>query len=245
MTKQGCYVNFWLNANETGYTQSYWGPCGVATNVVFNSPDAVDSLETGSDSWLVIYSEENYKGHWKKIGPLQTISDFNQDHENMGNDSWKNNVHSFVLYGTQPSFWDDPNNGGPTLELNGETVIFFSDTNLTGDNITYFGDVQVANLGAEIYTSNNHEVGTYSHVDISSMAVGPQSYLGLFDEVNFGGNFLALSPNDTQRDLSNLHTQRGATGNWKNKIMSFWQCTYWPTTLGINTNMSGFYNNFP
>lgn len=245
MTKEECYVNFWLNANESGYTQSYWGPCGVATNVVQNSPDAVDSLTTGNHAWLVIYSEENYKGKWKKIGPGQTIPDLNHDHENMGSDSWKNNVHSFVVYGEQPSFWNDPNSGGPTLELNGETVIFFSDTDFGGDNITFFGDVQVPNMLDQIFTSNNHGLGQAGHPDIASMAVGTQSYLGLFDQPNFGGNIMTLSPNDTQRDLSNVKTQRGGTGNWENKIMSFWQCTYWPTTLGINIQFSGFYVLFP
>lgn len=106
MSTANCYVDFWENDNKDGRTKRFNGPIQISNlsdyyysgeNENFHNEldDSISSLATGSQAWLVVYTDNDYKGQSLAVNPNTTInklSDYGMD----------NDIASFQLFDQKP-----------------------------------------------------------------------------------------------------------------------------------------------
>lgn len=109
MSTANCYVQFWENKNKEdgGYHQfngptqdpnlsnNYWD--GKNQNFSNEMDDAISSMQTGSQSWVIIYSENDYTGKQYLVGPNSYIPDLSKISPDMDN-----TIASFQLFDAAP-----------------------------------------------------------------------------------------------------------------------------------------------
>jgi hypothetical protein len=115
-----CNVSFFSKNDEGGKSRSFPGPASYPSlsNVHYSNTNdsmkqSIDSADTDSSAWVMIYDQENFMGNSYKLypghsgkGSSNPYSDFN--HIQRGSDSsndWKSQVQSFKLYNHLPASW--------------------------------------------------------------------------------------------------------------------------------------------
>ncbi|MEZ5015621.1 MAG: hypothetical protein R2800_01095 [Flavipsychrobacter sp.] len=224
-----CHVTFYKNNDYDGDSDYYADPQGKESGVM----NGIDSMKTGSDTWVVVYNSKYYEGDWMKVGPSTSLSDLNNTSRSGGGD-WKNQIQSFVMYDSKPSFWDT-SSGTPTLDLNGCKVYFTENTNLKGDNKTYSGSTSVDSLLSVGYTT---DLTKSMYNSINSLKTGTGAWLAIYDETNYGGNYKRIYPNTTYKDLNSV--SRGTDGDWKNQIQSFELYNQLPSNWSLSFDQDTF-----
>jgi hypothetical protein len=228
-------VTFWNNNNYGGESDAFNG----AQRHSYSSSAAWDSLKTGAGTWLVIWNDSSYTGDYKKIGPNQNYSDLNHTDRSGGGD-WKNQITSFIIYGNQPSWWNDssapPNDD---LNLQPNDAVFCTGTYFNGNTAVFPADVSEPDLNSVAFPTN-----TYVDMknDIQSLATGSSAWLEIFNETNYGGSSLKIYPNTTYPDLNKV--SRSPSGDWKNQMQSFKLYKTLPEwSLGFDQDT--FFDSFP
>ena len=103
MSTPNCTVEFWEDSDRKGDNRTFSGPTSVSqmskehydgTSGTFNEmDDSVNSLSTGSQAWVTLYSDNNFTGSSVSYGPNSNIDDLG---------SMKNNMASFKLFDAAP-----------------------------------------------------------------------------------------------------------------------------------------------
>ncbi|MFI8979358.1 peptidase inhibitor family I36 protein [Ectopseudomonas khazarica] len=187
-----------------------------------SSPDisGVSSIETGSETWLIVYQGKSFDGDAMQLGPNTRIYDLTKVHTNRGNGNWDNQISSFVMYDHKPSFWASGATR-PELDLQDGEIIFAENTDFEGDCKIYRGTNYAGDLNNCQYGTN----GTNRDLknNISSLATGTNAWLEVYDQPDYRGEVLKVHPSTEYRDLASA--KRGSVGNWSNQLQSF-RCFY-------------------
>ncbi len=223
-------VNFYQNTNYEGEAIDFAGPLGVCSGLM----NMIHSIKTGAKGWLVVYSNEDYSGNWLKIGPSSAISDLCDIDKD-----WRNEIQSFALYGSKPSFWDT-SGGGPELKPHGCQVTFFEHDNFDGSNSSYLAPTSVSDITYVAYPSRQ---GGGVGASISSIITGPQAWVVLYDKANFTGNYHRQNPNTQHKDLSTV--SRGSDGDWEGHVVGFQLFDSLPADWVLGFDVNKFKSLFP
>ncbi len=191
-----------------------------------------DSVETFDSTWVIMFDDKDYKGNSKRIGPNTNLSDL--DSETRYNPSgvsqgdWKHQVKSFILYKHEPSFWNDNSHdyvnpsGVDLFSLPNGSTYFSENGGYLGNNGTYSAPYNCGDTADVGYTtSSTHLSGTGG---VTSLNNGPETYLIIFDDTDFNGNFKKINPGTPYSNLENVDRDNlsgVSQGNWQNKIQSF------------------------
>jgi hypothetical protein len=108
MSTANCYVDFWENDNKDGRHRRFSGPTSVSNlskyyyenekeNFSNEMDDSISSLATGSQSWVTVYSDNDYQGKQLTVGPGQTVNKLSGTNPVMEND-----IASFKLFDARP-----------------------------------------------------------------------------------------------------------------------------------------------
>ena len=187
-----------------------------------------DSLETASNTWVIVFNETNYYGDSMQVGPSTYLDDLNHTtrYNSSGSDEgdWKNQIQSFVLYKTKPSYWGrNPTRDELFVPPSGHAV-FTENNNFLGDNRTFTAPYNALNLGSVGYTTSGTEMYRTTGGTINSLRTGPNAWLIVFNEADCRGCALRVTPNTKHGDLNNItryNLQGEDEGDWKNQIESF------------------------
>lgn len=237
-----CRVSFYTGDKLGGSAVSYENPMGKQSGVLDSLGshiNGIESLVTGSQGWLVVYSDSDYGGDWLKVGPGTTIDDL-EDKQRGSKGDWKNQIQSFVLYSEKPSFWDNSTDGGPKYELDGCKAAFFANSNYDGDNITFLGPTTISDLSSYSYPTNFR---LSANDNFDSIRNGSGCWLVIYDDANFSGNYLRIYPNTNYSDLNNV--TRGSSDDWKNQISSLQLYNQLPASWVLSFDQAGFRKLFP
>lgn len=213
----------WNHSNQGGLSDSFTGTQGQ-DNIVGDT----DSLETAQNTWVIVFNGSDYTGDSLQIDPSKKLNDLNHidRHSSSGKKEgdWKNQIKSFVLYKSRPSYWGQvPSIDQLFLPSNGN-ALFTEDTDFLGNNRTFSAPYSAVNLQAIGYRTNSvHMFGTTGGT-INSLRTGNNTWLSVFDDFNSNGCFLKVGPNQKHSDLNNVDRISGngkVVGDWKNQIASF------------------------
>lgn len=227
-------VTFWNNNNKGGLSDTFNGAQGVPSGL-----SSIDCLETQSSTWLIVYNSNDYQGDYMKVGPSTYLSDLNHV-DRMGGGDWKNQIQSCVIYGSQPSWWN--NSGTPPIDVPvGATQAFFSENdNFAGDNRVFTANVNESDLNNNHYTTDS---GKDMKNNINSIKTGSSAWLQIWDETDYTGNFLQIYPNTSYKNLDEV--KRGSSGDWQNQIQSFNLYNSLPASWNLGFDSSAFIKSFP
>ncbi len=213
----------WNKKDEDGGLDSYTGTQGQSG--ILNT----NSLESSDSTWVIIFSENGYDkncdGDYKLINPNTTLDHLKD--VTRGSGDWENNIKSFWLYKTKPSWWNSGTR--PTydqlFEQPNNQALFTKGTNYTDSNGVFPAPSSEVDLLNTNYTSTGNRMDDeYDPGNISSISTGPNSWLLVFDGSSCTGNFLKIDPNTQQPDLGTLdrYDMDGVRqGDWANDISSF------------------------
>ena len=108
MSTANCTADFWENsANDNGSHdgghRKFTGPVSYSnlsqlhydneSGLTGEMDDSINSLATGSQAWLIVYSDNDYSGRSEMFGPNRTVGDLGD---------WKNDIASFQLFDFEP-----------------------------------------------------------------------------------------------------------------------------------------------
>jgi hypothetical protein len=242
----------WNNNDEGGGSDSYNGAQGQE-NIDANN----DSLQTADGTWVVVFDGTEYTGNLWKINPGTTEDDLN--HVNRYNSSgskvgvWKNAIQSFIIYKQEPAFWN--NSSWPSkaqlIQLQEYQALFTENENFEGDNRVFTGPDNEGSLSDIGYANDSDKMsGTGS---VSALRTGNGSWLIIFDDTDFNGDFLKIGPNVTYSNLNNegrYNLDGNEDGDWQDQIRSFllynYQPEFWNTPYSRPyVDFSTFYNLYP
>ncbi|MBU1188394.1 MAG: hypothetical protein KKC01_05115 [Gammaproteobacteria bacterium] len=205
-------VTFWNNNNYGGISSGF----SSAQRRTYTTSEAWDSLKTGSNSWLVVWDQSDCSGQYLKFGPNASNSDLNKT--DRGNDGdWKNQIKSFVLYASQPRWWND-GSAPPSDDLNlaASQAMFCSDQDFFADAATVTAETDKSDLNSVLYpTDSNRDMKD----NISALATGTSAYLEIWNDTGYSGDYLRVKPNSELPDLNNV--MRLPDGDWNNQMQSF------------------------
>ena len=230
-------VTFWNNHAYGGDSDTYNG----AQRRSYSTSKAWDSVKVGSDSWVVVWENSGYSGAYMKLGPNTDNSDFNKTDKSSGGD-WKNQIKAFIMYGREPSWWNDssapPNND---LNLASNECVFTDETWFNGNCATFFGTTQKSDLNSVKFPTNT---GVDLKNDIQSVATGASAWLEVWNDTDYSGDSLRIYPNTTYHDLDQV--ARIPKGDWKNQMQSFKLYNYLPDgSWALDFDEDKFFNAFP
>ncbi|MFM9947741.1 MAG: insecticidal delta-endotoxin Cry8Ea1 family protein [Saprospiraceae bacterium] len=203
-TNANCWVSFWEDNDYKGNTRTFSGAQSIYdlaeydyTNSSQEMDDSINSLKTGSSTWICLFTQHNFEGSILKVGPNETIPDLNEYKTPTGGD-FKNSIVSFVMYDSQPNFWStnvDTNAGSCWLKL-------YDGTRYTGERFTLYGAGDVVNaLCIEGYGQFNPVSSLYSYP--RSLTTGPGTWAELYDDGDYKNMVAQFGPNSLVSDLSN------------------------------------------
>jgi hypothetical protein len=245
----------WNNDNRGSFSDAYTGAQGQDN---LNAND--NSLETSAGTWVIIFDDTGYTGNCKKIPPstyLDSLSDTHR-HDNSGKEigNWKNEMQSFILYKQKPAFWDtgsdytQPSKSQLFVLHNGQATVA-ENYDYLGNNRTFAAPYNGSNTSNIGYTTSSTQMSGAG--SISSLKVGPNAWMIIFDDTDAKGNFKKVNPNVAENNLSEwtrIDIDGNNIGNWKNEIDSFLlypaQPGFWPTKYPrAYIDFVTLYNLFP
>lgn len=102
-----CTVEFWADKDEGGYNKTYTDPVSKSNLSTetweghdhHHMDDTIGSVRTGSQAWVLLYSQSNYSGRSVLVGPNTTVN--TEDLSSEGKDM-DDTIESFILYDTKP-----------------------------------------------------------------------------------------------------------------------------------------------
>lgn len=222
-----CTISFWNNSNKGGVSGAsvYNNPQGQS-DISANS----DSLETGDNTWVIVYNGKNFSGDFMEIKPNTPLMDLKDlPRGAKKGDNWKSQIQSFIMYNAQPSFWGTSNDK-PNLDHfvhnTANQAMFTEDTNFTNQCSIFPTDFASANNSYTYWQSSPMPAFGKSGMDdnINSIATSLNTWLIIFDDIHFTGNFLKIEPSRKYPDLDTVGRYDPAgnkKGDWKNQIQSF------------------------
>lgn len=233
-----CSISFYTNNDYDGSSITYSDPQGKESGVM----SGIDSLKTGDNTWVVVYDSQYYGGNWMKIPPNTNHSDLKKMQRGSdSDDNWKNQIDSFVMYSSKPSFWDG-SGAKPSFGPSSCHATFFENTSYKGDNKSYLSTTSKSSLGDEHYTTD----GTKSLKNtINSLETGPQTWLVIYDAESYQGNSKKVNPNTTCSDLNNWTDRGEGGGDWKNQIQSFQLYSQKPTDWDVYMDINHWEDQYP
>lgn len=204
-------VTFWNNHNYGGESDSFSSP----QRRTYTTSEAWDSLKTSSNTWVVVWDNSNFTGYYLKFGPNSDNSDLNKT--DRGDDDWKNQIKSFVMYGSKPSWWD--NGSTPPqydLNLSSTQAVLCSDQNYCADDAIFTAESDQSDLNSVDYpTDTSRDLKN----NISSLATGSSAYLEIWNATSYSGSYKRIQPNTKVPNLNDVY--RLPDGDWNNQMQSF------------------------
>lgn len=202
-TNANCWVSFWEDNDYKGNTRTFSGAQSIYDLAEYDynnsdqeMDDSINSLKTGSSTWICLFTQHNFEGSILKVGPNGTIKDLNEYKTPTGGD-FKNSIVSFVMYDSQPNFWStnvDTNAGSCWLKL-------YDGTRYTGERFTLYGAGDVVNaLCIEGFGLFNPVTSLYSYP--RSLTTGPGTWAELYDDRDYKNMVAQFGPNSLVSDLS-------------------------------------------
>ena len=204
-TNANCWVSFWEDNDYKGNTRTFSGAQSIYDLAEYDynnsdqeMDDSINSLKTGSSTWICLFTQHNFEGSILKVGPNGTIKDLNE-YKIPGGGDFKNSIVSFVMYDSQPNFWStnvDTNAGSCWLKL-------YDGTRYTGERFTLYGAGDVVNAacidGYYFYDSNT---GSSYYRFPNSLTTGPGTWAELYDDRDYKNMVAQFGPNSLVSDLS-------------------------------------------
>lgn len=242
----------WNNNDQGGGSDSYTGAQGQE-NIDANN----DSLQTSSGTWVIVFDGTEYTGNIWKINPSTYESDLNHvDRYNSSGSKvgvWKNAIQSFIIYKQEPAYWNSSSwpSKSELIELQEHQALFTENGNFEGDNRVFTGPYNAGSLSDIGYANDSDKMtGTGG---VTALRSGNGSWLIIFDDTDFDGDFLKIGPNTTYPDLNNVERKDvngNNDGDWKNQIQSFLLYTYQPEFWNTSysrpyVDFSTFYGLYP
>ncbi|TGE24472.1 hypothetical protein E5K00_04450 [Hymenobacter aquaticus] len=202
-TNANCWVQFWENNDyESGGTRKfeynevdglpmyvnnlseyYWD--GYDQKAKNQMDDSINSLKTGSSSWLCLYTEPFFQGKVMMVGYSQAIEELPHD--------FLNEVASFILYPSIPIFWN-ASSIGDTFQAGTCWLKLYLYENYDSTRCALYGAGEIANTNC---------LG--STADFRSLMTGPATWVRLYKDVKFDGEPVAqIGPNSLISALSQL-----------------------------------------
>lgn len=168
--------------------------------------DSINSLKTGDNTWICLFSKHNFEGDTVKFGPNQTINNLHDYHDGDGT-GFRNTTVSFVMYERQPDFWDvtDTHNTGDCW------VKLYTGLRFTANEYCLKGADEVYHTGETINTAcingyrtwvNSGSSAYYSYHYPRSLTTGPNTWVQLFEDISFKNQVSQFGPNSIIPDLS-------------------------------------------
>jgi|APTNR8051073442_1049403.scaffolds.fasta_scaffold00517_5 hypothetical protein len=202
-TNANCWVSFWEDNDYKGNTRTFSGAQSIYDLAEYDynnsdqeMDDSINSLKTGSSTWICLFTQHNFEGSILKVGPNGAIPDLNEYKTPTGGD-FKNSIVSFVMYDSQPNFWStnvDTNAGSCWLKL-------YDGTRYTGERFTLYGAGDVVNaLCIEGFGLFNPVTSLYSYP--RSLTTGPATWVELYDDRDYKNMVAQFGPNSLVSDLS-------------------------------------------
>lgn len=218
-----CSVSFWKNNKKGGGETTYEKPQGQADI----TPDS-DSIQVGDSAWVIVYNGKHFTGDFLELEPGTYKDDLNKLHRSSGGD-WKNQIRSFIMYNAKPSFWGtstDKPNIDHFVNHTTNQAIFTEDTNFESLCSIFPTNTTSANNSYTYWQSSPITFFEKYGMDgnINSLATGLNTWLIIFDDIHYTGNFLKVRPSTKYPDLNNIvryDSSGNKKGDWKNQIQSF------------------------
>lgn len=205
-------VTFWDNHNYKSGSNTFNG----AQRKSYTTAQPWDSVKVGDGTWMVFWDGSDYDGNYKKFGPNTSNDDFNHLDRGSSGD-WKNQIKSFIIYGMEPSWWNDnsapPNND---LNLQPHDAVFCAGTDFNSDTAVFQGPINESDLNSVSFPTNTSRD---LKNDIQSLATGSSAWLEIWNDTDYSGSSLRIYPNTTYDDLNQV--ARLPNGDWKNQMQSF------------------------
>lgn len=204
-TNANCWVSFWEDNDYKGNTRTFSGAQSIYDLAEYDynnsdqeMDDSINSLKTGSSTWICLFTQHNFEGSILKVGPNGTIKDLNE-YKIPGGGDFKNSIVSFVMYDSQPNFWStnvDTNAGSCWLKL-------YDGTRYTGERFTLYGAGSTVNAACiDGYYYYNSSTGGYYYRYPNSLTTGPGTWVELYDDRDFKNMVAQFGPNSLVSDLS-------------------------------------------
>ena len=231
-------VKFYTNNDYDNLLRTYTGAQAQSSPAISD----IDSLKTGSNTWLIVYQYHNYGGDAMQVGPNAGLHDLNHVHTNRDGGDWKNQISSFVMYDHQPSFWSSGSTT-PKLDLQDGKLLFAENANYEGDCRTFLANSSEGDLNNCDYNTNNTDRDMKNN--ITSLATATNVWLEVYDQPNYQGNVLKVPPSTQYNNLNDV--ERGNGFDWKNQIQSFrsFYSNSEPASWVINVDLSYFHSCYP
>lgn len=206
-TSSDCWVTFWENDGYDGDTRTFSGPTSIDDLAEYDydgsskeMDDSINSVKTGSSTWLVAFSRHNFDGSIWKTGPATAQSNLND--VGIGN----NTIVSFATYDAQPNFWDvtDSTSAGTCW------VKLYAGERFQSELFTIRGAGPVVSLdcmaGFEYVEMNAYGENVTSHHFPESLVTGPSTWVKLYSDTGLRTLVAQLGPNMVIDDLSQYAT---------------------------------------
>lgn len=230
-------LQFWNNNNYGGLDDVFNAP----QRRTYSASQAWDSYKTDDNTWAVVYDGSNCTGNYMKIGGSKASSNSDLNHVKRGsNGDWKNQIKSFMMFSSEPSWWNGtPQTGMSNLDPNQSMVC---------NSPSFYDDTKVFN-GAESHSDMSDlkwSTNTNNTMDdsIESIATGSSVWMEVWNDENYTGDWLKIGPGTHYSELGSMQRPSGL-GDWKNQIESMRIFTTKPACWDFNFDLQGFYLLFP
>jgi hypothetical protein len=234
-------VVFWNNNNYGGLSDTFEG----TQRRTYGSSPAWDSIKTDGNTWVVVWDGQNCTGNYMKVGGSNSDSKSDLNNIQRGSDKhddWKNAIMSFMMFGTQPSWWNSSSKPPVDLSYLGSTeLLTCSSPNFYDDTKVFSGASSHDDLSEMDWPTNS---GTDMSDAIDSIATGSSVWMEVWNDVNFQGDWMKLSPSNHRSDL-NGNARPSGLGDWKNQIKSMKTFTSKPACWDMSFDLQAFYLLFP
>lgn len=226
-TNSNCWVSFWENDDYSGDTHTFSGPQNVRDLSEYNydgsrsdMKNSINSLKTGSSTWLCLFSEPGYDSDILKVGPNTNIADL-EDKDAPGIGDWQNTIASFIMYDTCPDFWNT-SDGGKTGDC---WVKMYTGKRFTGTCYALYGAGEVVNNGLiDNYRKwepvqgahGDSLIYAYTYYYPKSLTTGASTWVELYDDLDYEKLICQFGPNSLVSDLSKY----GSTSALSMKVFS-------------------------
>jgi hypothetical protein len=184
-----CWVEFWERQEYEGGYLKFSGPMDCPNMGIYdlNNPDGidkglnnqVDSLKTGSKTWMELYRGKDYQDTFLMVPP-------NSSYDNLDDFGLGDKSNSFILYDARPVSWpaSQKDNDAPStcwVKLYNGRRFDSIPTRLNGPG------------EASNYRTPYGSVG--------SLTIGPDTWIELYPETGFKGDPVCLGPNTLVANL--------------------------------------------
>ncbi|PHI19143.1 hypothetical protein CEQ90_14630 [Lewinellaceae bacterium SD302] len=193
-----CYVIFYSSDNYSSQSKRFDDPIEVpdASDYYYDTDsdkklsDSIDSLKTGSQGWLTVFSKENYKGGLAKFYPndntpkLDDIYRFDSNDKGIGD-----TIESFILYDSCPNYFDidDPVMTGQTW------VKLYGDENYAGSGCNNYLH-GAGNIPDNYFINLDSSKSVAMFFGVKSIITGPRTWLEIYNALDYGGDKTCIGP---------------------------------------------------